>query len=65
MGYNDLENGRHSITVRLSNDKGEIWKMDSNLVKVENGEGSIAYPSAIQTKDGLIHIPYFYHLSDI
>ncbi len=64
MVYNDIENGRHSLAVSLSDDEGETWKWTRHLEREEPGEGSFSYPSVIQAKDGIIHITYSFHLAD-
>ena len=64
MVYNDTEDGRHSIAISLSDDEGESWKWTKNLERREKGKGSFSYPSVIQTKDGLIHVSYSYHLEE-
>ncbi|MCK5067600.1 MAG: exo-alpha-sialidase [Bacteroidales bacterium] len=61
--YNDIENGRHSLAVSLSEDEGETWKWTRHLEKMGPGEGSFSYPSVIQAKDGIIHITYSFHLN--
>jgi predicted glycoside hydrolase/deacetylase ChbG (UPF0249 family)/predicted neuraminidase len=60
MVYNDLEDGRYRLAVSLSDDEGETWKWTTYLEN--NKEGGFAYPTAIQTKDGLIHVSYSSHL---
>lgn len=55
MVYNDTEEGRRSLAVSLSQDEGKTWRWTRHL---ERGEGSYAYPSMIQAKDGLIHVTY-------
>ncbi|MFC2123387.1 exo-alpha-sialidase [Bacteroidota bacterium] len=62
--YNDVESGRHSLAVSLSDDEGETWKWKWHLEKEDPGEGSFSYPSVIQSLDGLIHITYSFHLKD-
>lgn len=61
MVYNDVEDGRHSIAISLSDDEGESWKWIRNLEKRDKGEGSFSYPSVIQTKDDLVHVSYSFH----
>ncbi|WP_086476119.1 sialidase family protein [Arenibacter amylolyticus] len=61
MVYNDLESGRSSLAVSLSEDEGKTWKWTRNLEVHENG--SFSYPSMIQTRDGFIHITYSYHIA--
>lgn len=55
MVFNDLEKGRTSLAVALSDDEGATWKWKRNLAK---GEGQYHYPSVIQAKDGSIHVTY-------
>jgi predicted neuraminidase len=60
--YNDVENGRHSLAVSLSEDEGKTWSRTWHLEQKDKGEGSFSYPSIIQSDDGLVHITYSYHL---
>ncbi|MDP4284150.1 MAG: exo-alpha-sialidase [Bacteroidota bacterium] len=60
MVYNDLENGRYRLAVSLSDDEGASWKWTKYLEN--NKEGGFAYPTVIQTKDGLIHVSYSYSM---
>ncbi|WP_051254408.1 sialidase family protein [Arenibacter latericius] len=62
MVYNDIESGRYSLAVSVSDDEGKTWKWTRNLENEINKEGSFSYPSMIQSKDDLIHITYSYHL---
>jgi len=61
--YNDVENGRHSLAVSLSEDEGKTWSRTWHLEQKNKGEGSFSYPSIIQSDDGLVHITYSYHLT--
>lgn len=61
MAYNDIENGRHSLAISISDNEGKTWKWTRHLEKEKAGEGSFSYPSVIQTKDGLIHVTYSFH----
>lgn len=62
LAYNDVDDGRYSITVAISDDEGKTWKWKK---KLENRKGgSFSYPSVIQADDGKIHITYSYRLSD-
>jgi len=60
--YNDVEDGRYSLAVSLSDDEGKTWKytrhIETDATKPEKERGSYAYPSVIQGKDGMIHIVY-------
>jgi predicted neuraminidase len=58
--YNDTEEGRHRLAVSLSDDEGESWPWKRYIEKIEKGGGSFAYPSMIQSKDGMIHLTYSY-----
>ena len=60
MVYNDVDDGRYSISAAISDDQGKSWKWQKNLEFLKNG--SFSYPSVIQAKDGLIHVTYSYHL---
>ena len=59
---NDTEKGRHSLAVSLSEDEGRTWRWVRHLLldrtTVSPATGS--YPSAIQAKDGTIHVTYTY-----
>lgn len=63
MVYNDVENGRHSLAVSLSDDEGKTWSRTWHLEQKKKGEGSFSYPSIIQSEDGMVHITYSYHLN--
>ena len=43
--YNDLERGRHSLALSLSDDEGATWKWTRHIERHEPGEGSYHYPS--------------------
>jgi len=64
MVYNDLEDGRYSVAISLSDDEGETWKWTKHLEKDDSKKGSFSYPSVIQTKNGLIHISYSYRIGE-
>lgn len=61
---NDTEQGRHKLTVSLSDDEGTTWQWSRPLEIDEPGpEATTAsYPSIIQTKGGLLHASYTYTL---
>ena len=67
MVYNDLERGRHSLAVSLSDDEGVTWKWTRHLDRDLRGEGagSFHYPSVIQAHDGSIHVSYSYYLNHL
>ena len=60
LAYNDVEDGRYSLAVAVSDDEGATWKWKRNL-EYQKGS-SFSYPSVIQAKDGKIHLTYSYHL---
>jgi len=55
MAYNDLERGRTSLAISMSDDEGITWKWKRNIQK---GAGSYHYPSLIQAADGNLHVTY-------
>lgn len=61
LAYNDVEDGRYSLAVALSDDEGASWKWKKHL-EYKKGD-SFSYPSVIQAKDGKIHITYSYATS--
>jgi predicted neuraminidase len=60
--YNDLEKGRHSLVVSLSEDEGRSWSKPRPLDRAEPDQGSFHYPSIIEARDGSIHLTYSYFL---
>ena len=64
MVYNDLEGGRYSVAVSLSDDEGQTWKWTKRLERDNSKKGSFSYPSVIQAKDGLIHASYSYRIGE-
>jgi predicted neuraminidase len=63
--YNDLERGRYSLAVALSDDEGKTWKWKRHLerdrgVTDPNTAGLYHYPSIIQASDGSLHSTYSY-----
>lgn len=59
---NDIDDGRYRISLFLSDDEGKTWKWKTRLENVEPDKGGFSYPCLIQTKDGLLHITYSYHV---
>ncbi|MBI2425608.1 MAG: exo-alpha-sialidase [Candidatus Hydrogenedentes bacterium] len=51
--YNDNMNDRTPLTVTISADGDKTWPYSRNIT---GGDNTFAYPYAIQTKDGKIHI---------
>lgn len=58
MVYNNTEDGRHNLAVALSKNEGKNWSEPKYLEQKEKGHGSFSYPTAIQAKDGKVHITY-------
>ena len=53
--YNDSMSDRTPLRMALSLDGGKTFPYQKNLVE---GPGSFSYPTAIQTRDGKIHVTY-------
>lgn len=53
--FNDSRTDRHPLSIAISNDDGRTWSAPRNLV---DGPGEYAYPGAVATRDGLVHIVY-------
>ncbi len=60
MVCNDAEKGRHSLVVLLSDDEGATWKYRRHLENDREMKRTAHYPSAIQARDGSIHVTYSY-----
>lgn len=60
LAVNDVERGRHQLSLYLSQDEGKTWVRKRYLEKLdpEKGKATGSYPTMIQTKDGSIHITY-------
>jgi predicted neuraminidase len=63
---NDLERGRYSLAVQLSDDEGKTWKWKRHLERDSDADpkGEYHYPSIIQASDGTLHASYSYHLKE-
>lgn len=61
---NDTEQGRHRLTVSLSDDEGQTWKWSRALESDDPGpEATTAsYPSIAQGRDGRLHASYTFTL---
>jgi predicted neuraminidase len=65
MIYNDLERGRYSLAVSLSEDEGQTWRWTRHLERDPESTdpqrlGEYHYPSIIQAADGTLHATYSY-----
>ncbi len=63
--YNDLERGRYSLAVSLSEDEGRTWPITRHLERDpasgdEQQWGQYHYPSLMQAADGSLHATYSY-----
>ena len=62
--YNDLESGRYSLAVSVSDDEGRTWKWTRHLERDTaddpRSRGEYHYPSIIQAADGSLHATYSY-----
>lgn len=57
--HNDTEQGRHRLSVWLSEDEGKSWPFRKILAEGTAGSESRShYPAIIQGSDGMIHISY-------
>jgi len=66
MAFNDIERGRYSLAVAISDDEGVTWKWKRHLDgdSTQNSTNQYHYPSVIQAKDGFIHITYSYFVPE-
>jgi predicted neuraminidase len=60
---NDTEEGRHRLTVQLSDDEGKTWRWRRALENDPPGPhaGRYHYPSLLETADGTLHATYSQH----
>jgi predicted neuraminidase len=64
MVCNDTEDGRHRLSLLMSNDEGRSWTSKRVIEEVQPKQGGFAYPSMIQARDGRIHITYTHNLQE-
>lgn len=55
---NDLEEGRHRLVLKISDDEGATWGRTRQVEPIGDGANSFEYPSIIQSRDGLLHMSY-------
>jgi predicted neuraminidase len=66
MVFNDTEEGRHNLSVAVSEDEGKSWKWKKSIENdTRDKPTSSHYPSIIEGADKRIHISYSYHRNDI
>ena len=66
MVYNHTEDGRHDLTVAISEDDGLTWKWKKQLEFDNRGKEATSshYPAIIQGANGIIHVVYSFHHKD-
>jgi predicted neuraminidase len=57
---NDQKQGRHRLTLYLSEDEGQTWPIKRSLEDFPPDKGAGHYPSLMQAEDGSIHVTYTY-----
>lgn len=64
--YNHTEDGRHDLTIAISDDDGTSWKWSRQIEFDDRKDKATSshYPAIIQGKNGMIHIIYSYHHKD-
>ncbi len=63
--YNNTTDGpRNSLAISLSDDDCKTWKWTRHLERTDD-EGRYDYPSAIQSRDGKIHVTYSFNTKTI
>ena len=65
--HNDLEQGRYSLAVSISEDEGATWPFTRHLEREQPSTdpqqlGQYHYPSIIQARDGTLHATYSYFI---
>lgn len=55
---NDQRQGRHRLTVYLSEDEGRTWTFKRPVEDFAPDTGSASYPSLVRDPDGSIHLTY-------
>jgi hypothetical protein len=63
--HNDIEEGRHRLSVWLSKDEGKTWPHRKILVNGTPGSQVRAhYPAIIQGSDGMIYVSFTNQVAD-
>jgi len=64
--YNHTEDGRHDLTVAISDNDGKSWRWKKKIEFDDRKEKATAshYPAVIQDTNGTIHTVYSYHFHD-
>ena len=66
MVFNDTEEGRHNLSVAMSDDDGKTWKWKKSIENdLSEKPTSSHYPAIIADSQNRIYITYSYHRNDI
>ncbi len=61
--HNDVPRGRHRLALSISEDAGQTFRTVRHLERHEDeSDGRYSYPSALQARDGGVHVTYSVHL---
>ena len=63
VAFNPLEDGRHSLSLAISNDEGGTWRPFYQLEDAPE-VGEFTYPSVTEMADGSIHVTYTHRLCE-
>lgn len=58
LAYNNLLDGRHTLSLAISRDEGNSWQPYHRLEKDAPGLASFSYPCLLETYDRQIHVTY-------
>jgi predicted neuraminidase len=67
LAFNDIEQGRTSLAVAISEDEGRTWPWIRHVERDERAEAVATrshYPALVQGADGTFHLTYSYHHND-
>jgi len=64
--YNHTEDGRHDLTVAISDNDGKSWKWSKKIEYDDRAKKATAshYPAVIQGANGMVHTVYSFHHKD-
>ena len=67
LAFNDIEQGRTSLAVAISEDEGQTWPWIRRVERDDRAEAVATrshYPAIVQAADGTFHLTYSYHHND-
>jgi len=64
LAYNDLVDGRHTLSLAISKDEGKTWQPPRLLENSIVGNALFCYPCLLETLDGRLHLTYSFHSCD-